>query len=162
MITHEELKMRFNYDPDTGHFTRLVQGNGKWAGQIAGCTMRNGYVKIEINKHPYLAHRLAWFYVHKEWPKTNIDHVNRDPSDNRISNLRLATASQNGCNRKGKAGSRSGVKGVHWQPQARRWRSAIAINGQSKHLGYFDTIDEARAAYADAAFRLHGVFARVE
>lgn len=160
-LSFDDLATRYRYNPEDGTFTRLVSGHGKHAGEIAGTVAANGYCFVMVKGRQYLAHRLAWLYVNGAFPEGDIDHINGDKRDNRISNLREATRSQNMCNRRAKPNSRSGIKGVHWHPQARRWRSAIAINGKSKHLGYFDTIDEARDAYAAAAQAVHGDFARL-
>lgn len=161
-LQREVLSERYSYCPDTGIFTRMKSGHGKTAGEKAGTCTSNGYIFISILRRQYLAHRLAWLWVHGHMPKFQIDHINRIGTDNRIANLREATGSQNACNRAARAGSKSGVKGVHWQPKVKRWRVAICLNGKSKFYGYFDTINEAREVYRVAAEKTHGAFARTE
>lgn len=86
------LRSCLAYDPDTGVFTRLKTDNPNPAavvGGVAGHVQPHGYRHIRVGDHRYLAHRLAWFYVYGVWPADEIDHINRDRDDNRISNLRL-------------------------------------------------------------------------
>jgi hypothetical protein len=94
------------------------------------------------------------------WPDQEIDHANRDRSDNRWVNLREASPSQNRMNRGKQRNSASGIKGVHWASHARRWRADVTFKGRRHRLGYFDTREAAAAAYEAAAHRLAGEFAR--
>lgn len=168
MITHDQLVSILRYDPETGNFywinPRVTQR--RWIGKVAGstrCTVgRSGRsIKIMLLRKSYTAHRLAWFYVHREWPKAMIDHINGNPFDNRIVNLREATASQNQFNRKVQKTNRLGIKGVHHSNTPGKFVARIRINGRMIHLGTFVNIDLARAAYAEAAFATRGEFARV-
>ena len=133
--------------------------NGRHPGAVAG-RVNNGYREIGIKNIRYLAHRLAWLYVHGEWPQHQIDHIDGDKLNNLIANLRLATNSQNGANRGAPADNTSGYKGVSRAKQ--RWRAVISVKGRYRHLGTFGTAEEAYAAYCKAARELHGEFARVE
>jgi hypothetical protein len=95
MFGQADLKQILDYDQNTGVFrwaTRKCQR--KRAGEIAGSVSNKGYVMIGIDYKKYSAHRLAWLYVHGDWPAGEIDHINRDRTDNRISNLRVATRRQ--------------------------------------------------------------------
>lgn len=102
-LTHARLRELVHYDPDFGEFRSLVT-RGKWP---RGRVLRNlsvlGYARVYVDGRLYLAHRLAWFYVHGEWPPRGfeIDHINRVRHDNRISNLRVVTRSVNLRNRSG-------------------------------------------------------------
>jgi hypothetical protein len=87
-----------------------------------------------------------------------VDHRNREGLDNRKSNLRLATRSQNNCNRKQMQGT-SKYRGVCYNKRTKKWRAAISFNGMYKHLGLFETEEEAGRAYDEAAKELHGEFA---
>lgn len=107
-----------------------------------------------------MAHRLAWLYVYGEWPDAEIDHINGNTGDNRISNLRPATRAQNGANRGRQTNNASGVKGVCWHAQSGKWRAMIRISGKSRHLGLFNDIGAAAAAYARATVNRNGEFAR--
>jgi hypothetical protein len=94
-VSHELVCSLLAYDPETGIFSRR---NGRGAASQVGYLMPKGYRIIRVNYHKFLAHRLAWFYVHGEWPPHEIDHVNRRRDDNRIANLRPATRLENAQN----------------------------------------------------------------
>jgi hypothetical protein len=133
--------------------------NTRYAGKEAGSHDHAGYVTLNINGKHYRAHRLAWLLQFGVWPDIELDHINRNRSDNRIENLRLATKAQNAINSGVPANSSCGVKGVHWHSGARKWRAKIKVNGRSQHLGYFRDRAAASAAYDEAA-RIHfGSFA---
>ena len=123
---------------------------------VAGCKSR-GYIVVRVDLVLHQAHRLAWLYVHGSWPVDQIDHINCDPSDNRICNLREATPAQNQANTRSYA--KSGFKGV--RKNFSKWNAYIG--GRTfKHLGSFDTPEEANAAYLTAARARSGEFARGE
>jgi hypothetical protein len=160
-LTQARLKELLHYNPDTGVFTWLASPRGGWAGKTAGYAS-NGYRRLRINERQYLAHCLAWLYMTGSWPSKQIDHINADRSDNRISNLRLATRSQNGANARRRVDNTSGAKGVSWHRITGKWSASLAVNGRQYHLGLFDSTAEASAAYAAAAERHFGQFARAE
>lgn len=149
------LKAELKYDPTTGDFRR--------DGVIAGTSWahRNTrYRKISIDGQQYLAHRLAWFYMHGLWPAHEIDHINGNGSDNRIANLRQATRGENSTNSPAQKSNKIGLRGVHFHRGAKRYRAQICKNLKITHLGYFDTAEDAHAAYLTAAHKLHGEFVR--
>lgn len=154
-IAHSELLKILDYDPLTGIFSRK-------SGEIAGSMHHKGYVRVCIGKREYLAHRLAWFYVTGEWPKSQLDHRNTVKSDNRFSNLRLATGFENGRNRPRMKNNTSGHKGVSWHKRFKKWQACIVTDGKFKYLGRFETKEEAAEAYAVAALKYHGEFARLD
>lgn len=157
-VTAERLRELLDYDPATGVFRRRTSPNKRYpAGSVAGCNSR-GYRVIMIDDILYRAHRLAWLYVHGEWPKEEVDHINGDTSDNGIANLREATHSQNMRNVRVKKTNKIGLKGVSHDD--RGYRARIWTSRGEVHLGRFRTSDQAAAAYADAAQRYFGEFAR--
>lgn len=161
MLTAERLRELFRYDPETGEFYRKVKVNNRCpAGQRVGTINGSGYVILTVDYKIYLAHRLAWLYVHGELPSEDIDHINLDKADNRISNLRLATDSQNNANKRRTKANTSGFKGVSWQPHARAFKAQIRANGRSTHLGYRKTAEEAHQLYTEAASKHFGEYAR--
>lgn len=148
-----------SYDPETGQFTwKVDQGKAK-TGSLAGALNPRGYVSIGWGKKHYSAHRLAWYFVYGRWPRQHIDHINGNPRDNRISNLREATPAQNSANRiRNRNKSESAWKGVH-KSSKNRWRAQIQVRGSVHYLGSFDSELAAAAAYEAAALIHHGEFA---
>lgn len=159
--TQGRLKQLVKYDPVTGIFTRLVTTSPRAiAGDVAGTLDINGYTIMRIDSTRYRAHRLAWVYMTGSPPKEDIDHRNGARSDNRWSNLREATNSQNLMNRRLAKTNKIGIKGV-WPSNSKSmpFRSAIRQDGKSRHIGHFATAEEAARAYADAAKEIQGEFA---
>ena len=157
-LTAEVLRQLFSYSPGTGIFTRKVSTNNRTKiGEIAGCRRPDGYLCTRLGGKSYQMHRLAWLYVHGAWPDGQIDHINGDRTDNRISNLRDVSHVENGRNQKLGATNKSGANGVHWFSSRKKWRAAITVNGKSRHLGYFDTVAEASEARrsADEVYGFH-------
>lgn len=132
-LSHAFLLSVLAYDPATGIFRwRTKRGPNGDPHRHAGYVMADiGYRLIHLNYKKYLAHRLAWFYVHGEWPEHEIDHINRDRADNRISNLRLATRTLNSWNTAGNiAQSFSGQKNIHLAEKGKGFRIRIMRNGR--------------------------------
>jgi hypothetical protein len=163
-LTQERLKELLSYDPETGVFTWVSKPSSKtMIGSVAGTVRKNsGYVTIIIGRIHYFAHRLAWLYTHGAWPKNQIDHINCNPNDNRIANLRESNQSQNKANDRIRSNNTSGFKGVSWSAERRKWQSHIMVNYRSKHLGCYHTREEAHAAYVKAAQEHFGEFARAK
>lgn len=159
-LTADDARNLFNYDPSTGILSHRADRMRVKAGDPAGRRSR-GAIYVGISQKNYAAHRLIWLIVHGVWPPELIDHVNGDPFDNRLENLRLATPSQNCFNTKRSSRNSSGVKGVYFSRQYRKWHARITVNGRTIHLGMFLHIEDAAAAYRSAAEKYHGQFARV-
>lgn len=170
-ITAEYVRARLDYDPETGTFTWKPKSGGDlqtnawnahWAGKVAGTPHKRGYIVITLDERKWLAHRLAWLYVFGEWPAGGLDHKDKDTSNNAIANLRPASQSQNNWNTSKRRNNSSGFKGVTWHAARQKWTAWVCVNRKSKYLGLFNTPEEAAAAYAEAARKLHGEFARIE
>jgi hypothetical protein len=157
-LTVKYVRSQLSYDPLTGAFSWRKSGKGRKS-TCAGF-MTNEYMTIGIDGDQYYAHRLAWFYVHGEWPARAIDHVNGIKTDNRLANLRLATSGQNALNTPLRSTNTSGVKGVHWRPNKQKWQARITVDGKKLHLGYFASMDDASAARRAAAARHFSDYAR--
>lgn len=157
MTFQNELKRQYNYDKDTGVFTRLIaKSNRVKVGDVVGYKHPKGYLIIELNGKTYLSHRLAWLYVYGNFPENQIDHINGNKSDNRIENLREATNAENHQNfNRPKSNSKSGIIGVYFDSKRNKWYSHITTNGKLKHLGYFQDKYLAEKAYVDAKRQLH-------
>ncbi len=149
------------YEPHAGKFFwRIDRPRKTKAGDEAGHINNRGYVEIRYNHKTYAAHRIAWYLHTKQDPAAlQIDHINGNPSDNRIANLRLATPGQNAKNTRKKPGTASKYKGASWHARTSKWRAQIKVDGHNMHLGCFDTEYEAHLAYCKAAAVLHGDFA---
>ena len=158
----EQLRCWITYYPDAGVFIwNVTRGGGCCAGTLAGCADQYGYLRIGINNIKYAVADLVWFWCHGEWPSFTIDHKNTDSTDNRICNLRPATRSQNNANRHVRRDSVSGIKGVSFHKQRKKWMARIKKDNNHIHLGLFNTPEEAKAAYDLAAIKYHGEFARL-
>lgn len=159
-LTAERLREVLHYDRDTGLFYWKETISPKAVkGSVAGMVRSNGYRVIVIDKEVHRAGRLAWLYVHGEFPTKLIDHISADKSDDRIDNLRLAEFAENSWNIGITRRNTSGFKGAYKSKWG--WWSSIVVHGKRTHLGSFSSAPEAAAAYASAANRLHGEFVRV-
>jgi hypothetical protein len=163
-ISHKKLLALLHYDPETGIWTWL---QGRCAGKRADLNKPpRGYRKVtfwrnaEGKQRHVAAHRLAWFYMTKRWPKKGIDHKDGVTSNNTWINLREADQSQNNANSRPRIGT-SELKGVSWHSRKKKWTAQIRFRGITKHLGQFDSAEDAHAVYCAEANRLHGDFARV-
>lgn len=162
ILTQAELKSQLHYEPESGIFTRLVSNHYMWKiGDVAGYKRKDGYISIRINKKLYLAHRLAWLYVYGEFPKVGIDHIDGNPSNNSIQNLRNANQSQNCCNARLRTDNTSGHKGVTWTHKILKWRAECYLSGKKYQIGYFYSLEEAVKARNNFTMKLHGEFFRV-
>jgi hypothetical protein len=154
MLTQQQLLDSFNYKD--GNLYWKIQKKGVNANQIAGTKNKNGYFQIQLNKKFIYLHR-AIFLMQYGYLPSCIDHIDGNPSNNKIENLREVTASQNCWNQKYK-GSASGVKGVTWNKQDKKWQPQIKANGKKFYLGKFVNLDDAIEAYKNAAEKLHGEY----
>lgn len=169
-LTIERLRSVLNYDQETGVFVWRPRSVEKWpdrtwntrfAGLRAGTRIKDGRLSIRVDGVRYLASRLAWLYVTGSWPASEVDHRDCVKSNDRWSNLRLATTSQNGANTHKRSNNTSGHKGVTWARRRNKWQAQIAVRGQYLYLGQFDSAEDAANAYATAASKHHGEFARI-
>jgi len=151
----EDVLRRVSYDPQTGLFIALKTAGRRRAGDVCGYPDRLGYVKVCFDGKWVMAHRLAFRIVHGRWPDGEIDHINGNPSDNRIANLRECTRSQNVMN------TRRG-NGVCWHKGRKKWQALVKARGKSYFLGHFDSREDAERAAIKGKIILHGIFANVE
>lgn len=154
-LTHARLLDLLAYSAATGEFCWRINHGGRLAGSQAGTLRPDGYRAIRIFGQTFLAHRLAWFFVHGQWPGDQLDHRNRQRGDNRIENLRDATATLNSENRSRRSDNQSGYAGVGFHRQTGKWQARILGNGTRKRLGLFDTPQLASEAYLAAKALAH-------
>lgn len=143
----------FNYDGDTGLLSWKISGN-----RIT-CVNSEGYVSAKVAQRQYKAHRIIWDMHNPDDVLScgeQIDHINHNRSDNRLCNLRKVTVSENHRNTSRAGNNKSGVTGVYWFKRTGKWKVQIKVSGVQIHIGYFDNLDEAKAARL-AAERLYGL-----
>ena len=155
----EQLRKLLHYEPDTGLFRwKIYVSNKIKANSVAGSLQSEGYIQIGINKKKFKAHRLAWaFYYNQDPGAIEIDHIDQDKSNNKITNLRLAGRGPNKAYSGPQKNNKLGVKGI--ECIGGKFRPRIQKNGKIYHFGRYDTIEEASNVYWAAAQELHGEFA---
>lgn len=158
-LTQARLKELLHYDPETGHFTWRVSRGAATAGRRAGGPVSYGYRGIRVCSVLRREHRLAWLYMLDEDPTRDIDHANRDRSDNQWSNLRLASRSDNLLNQGLSSRNTSGHRNVIWDRRAGSWRVEVQVRGRRTYLGAFDVLSEAAARAEQWRAENHGKFA---
>lgn len=168
IISQKELKDHLIYEPFTGLFRWRKGRAGTQAGSVAGhdWISKKGekYRIIFILGRSYRAHNLAWIYMTGAPPKNEIDHKDRDGLNNRWSNLRDATRSQNQANTRLYKNNTSGYRGVSFVPEASRknpYRALFRSDKGKIHLGYYPTAEAAAEAWRKAAVERYGEFANV-
>jgi len=156
----EAARKKYRYVKSTGQIIlRESKVRSELVGKPMGTLNKDGYIYINVEGKAMLAHRLAWFLVMGVWP-VEIDHKNTLKHDNRWRNLREATRIENCGNAKTNKNNELGIKGVHLRKTTQRYRARLCRNGKSISLGEFDTAEQAHAAYAAAAKKYFGEFAR--
>lgn len=171
MITAEYVRDVLDYSPDTGimiwkmrtdeSFLRSNYGrtwNTRFAGKAVGCVNKNGYKHVNLAGKNRSIHRLVWAHYYGRFPNSDIDHANGNKLDNRIANLRLCNDSQNQANAKVPTRNTSGVKGVCWAKDTKKWQAQITWGGRQLYLGQFYKLKDAAAARAQAEKGIFGEF----
>lgn len=155
MLTSERLRECLHYDADTGVFTWLVKASKNTViGSVAGCFTAGYPVRIRVDGKCYRAHRLAWLYVHGQWPKNVVDHRNGANQVNVFANLRDVPTIINAQNmRRPHSDNKSGFLGV--SPRNGGFVAQIYANGKAHYLGKYTTPEIAHAVYVAAKRQLH-------
>jgi HNH endonuclease len=156
----EAIKNTYIYNSETG---TVIKNSKSLIPDDEGYTVVN--VKLPtidgiVRHYPTRLHQIVWFLATEYWSEEFIDHIDRDPTNNKITNLRLATNGQNMANA-GKRNNKphkltSNYKGV--SKVNTRWRATIGYQGKTMHLGYFDTPEIAAEAYNNKAKELFGEY----
>ena len=157
-LTADDLRAALQYDPALGDFVWRVARGTRKAGKPAGCNHCDGYWTIKIKGLSFLAHRLAWLYVYGIWPLHEVDHIDGNKLNNRITNLRDVPRLLNMQNQSAaRSHNQTGLRGV--SRKGDKFRAQISANGQARqHIGLYDTAIEASAAYLSEKRRLHPGF----
>lgn len=153
----EYLRQRLRYEPETGKLfwrealDKPAYWNTRFAGTMAGnLDPSHGYYCVTINKVKHRMHRVILAMVNNCWPTQHIDHIDGDRSNNRRDNLREVSQKENHYNQAIPKSNKSGVIGVCWHKRRARWRADIKVDGVSRTIGYFSSINEAAAARKEA------------
>lgn len=154
-LTQSYIKSVLHYNHDTGVFTWLEGRKGARLNKIAGGENGKGYIRISINGHLVMAHRLAFLYMTGSFPDEQTDHIDGNRANNRWSNLRSVSREENSKNTKLRTANRSGAHGVTWYDHLGKWRVRITSGKQKIHVGYFSDHQSAIAARTDAE-KTHG------
>lgn len=158
-LTPAEIRALLRCNPDTGDLIWLKRDNPafntRYAGTIAGHLNRLGYREVRINNQLHREHRIVWVLHYGRWPEQNLDHIDGNPQNNAISNLRECNQVENSQNTRLNKRNSSGYTGVAYSRVSNCWRAQICHQRKIKHLGLFRTKEEANAAYLAAKSELH-------
>lgn len=143
MVTQEELKSILKYDQDTGNFFWLKNTSNKRAGDKAGSFTSTGYIIISINKKSYKAHRLAFLYMSGVLPTDEVDHIDRNRSNNKWNNLRLATHADNQTNKLNNLKTQSGFTHITYRVINSCWTVRLGKAHKEKFIGNYKDLKEA-------------------
>ena len=159
MLTQEQANNYFEYKD--GHiYWKVDKSKIAKKGNLAGTlSKRDGRYRTICDGKQYLNHRII-FLMHYGYLSEEIDHINGNPSDNKIENLRATTKTQNQWNRKVSCNCKSKVKGVHWHKQHKKWYARITVNKKRINVGLFESLDEAAKAISNARIEYHGEYRR--
>lgn len=155
---YREVASKLRYDSETGFLYWTVPRACLRAGAKAGSTGSDGYEYVTYLRKDFTSHRLAWFIYYGELPLMMLDHKNGNKADNRISNLRLATPTENARNCRRAVNNKSGFKGVRWDASSKKFVATIRTGRKTIQLGGFASAEAAHAAYVEAAKIHHGEF----
>ncbi|MDZ4342139.1 MAG: HNH endonuclease [Candidatus Binatia bacterium] len=157
MLTQTALKKILDYDPATGIFRWAVNcGTRAKAGAVAGWTNDRGYRCVGIKGKAYKLHRLAWLYMTGAFPNDGTDHKFGDKADNRFKTLRVADQAINQQNRrKANRNNTSGLLGAHFHKRLGKFCATIWAGNKLRHIGVYETAEQAHAAYVSEKRRLH-------
>ena len=158
MITQAEVKEIFDYSDDGEFIWKANRANVK-AGDVAGYRRKDGYKVLCIHYKKWLLHRLVYLW-HKGVLPDYLDHIDGNPRNNRIENLRECSLSQNQQNRRMGRDNSSGIKGVSWHKYSQKWRATIRYNKEQVHLGFFDDINKASEVIKEYRAKMHGEFCK--
>lgn len=154
MVTPARLRELLDYEPLTGEFLWKICRNTTLIGKPAGIWSR-GYRLISIDRCRTGAHRVALAMINDQWPKGEVDHIDGDPSNNRLSNLRDVEGRLNRQNvRRPRAHSITGILGVS-MTHSGKFRATVRHNGKSHYSKSLPTIEEAQAFYLQLKRQLH-------
>jgi hypothetical protein len=156
MLTQKHLKEVLHYNPDTGIFVWKISARRDLIGKQAGGLTAKGYIRIKIDAKMYMAHVLAWLYVHGVCPVVQIDHKDTIKTHNWISNLRELNNADNHQNRfKANSNSKTGVQNVTYREATGNYQVSIVVAGKKLYQGTYSTLKIAECAALRAKRKHH-------
>lgn len=156
-ISQARLHELFDYK-DGQLIWKISRGGKAQKGSVAGRKVKHNYTQIEVDRKTYYLHRLVFIYHNGYCPKV-IDHIDGNPANNKLENLREATLSENQMNSKISKNNSTGMKNVNWNTEANKYRVELSVNGRNKFIGYFDDPELAELVAIEARDKYHGRFA---
>lgn len=158
MLTADRVRSLLDYNRDTGVLTWRVPRGRQKKGSIAGRLHHCGYREVVVDKVLHREHRIIWLWMTGSWPEAECEHINHQRADNRFTNLRAATRSENMQNLSRGSNNTSGIMGASFHKVRGKWRATINIDGKARHLGHFDTAEEAGEAYMSKKRQIYPFF----
>ena len=163
-LSPSEVRRFLDYAPITGEITwkSRIEGprawNTRWTGKKAGFTDRRGYLNIDIHQVTYMAHRLIWLHTYGYWPRHEIDHIDGNPANNALDNLREVTHEENLRNTAARRQNSTGLKNI----TKKRWGYCVSFTkfGERLYEGHFGTLETAIFVRELLAPNVYGHFDR--
>lgn len=156
-LEYAEVAALFSLCEETGVLTRKTSPSPNvLIGSIVGCPDTSDHLRVTIHYRSYSVSNIVWLLTYGTWPTKQVDHINRNKTDNRPQNLREATDVENALNRKVRSTNWSGMPGVSWYKKLAKWMVSITVHGVRIHLGYFIELEDAIKARHDAEVRYFG------
>lgn len=160
MITKELLHNLYEYKNGNLYYKKIIFGNTKRKiGDLAGYVTNEGYISVKVNRTTYLVHRLIYLMHYGVMPK-QIDHIDGNPANNKIENLREVTGSQNCMNKKISKKNTSGYKNVCFIKKINKWRVQIKFSGKTLSFGCFDNVELADLVAHEVRSKYFGSYAK--
>ena len=156
-LSHSDVLDMFVYDSESGLLTRSKWTSNRTVGAPVGSPNKDGHLKTTIRGKSYLVHRVVWLFYYGEWPEGQLDHIDGDPANNRIANLRIASRVENARNLGVPVHNKTGIMGVSWAKAQRKWVAQIKSESGTIYLGNFDSMFEAACSRksAEIAYGYH-------
>jgi hypothetical protein len=159
LINQNYLNHLFEYKNGELFWKNPILRSKMKPGDRAGTLKKDGRLAITIHSKIFSVHRLI-FLMHHNWLPKEIDHIDCNPTNNNIENLRPATRSENSSNRGLMANNTSGIKGVTWHRTSNKWEASCQVNKKRVKIGYFEELSEAEKVVKSFREQHHGAYAR--